>query len=192
MKILSSEQVEIQAALLNHLRDDSAVENFNNFCHRLLAEILAEWEGKKLNKRIAEQFRLKLLACASAVKPADLRVVYLSEFGLIQLGVWGTPHHEHVSKRLVMFIAHTDTAQCFTIATFEHNDCCHGSAALERNAEREKAISAPELAEAVQLIDAIETAKARLNELLKYEGVLNRLSYIPRVYEAARTLKHNS
>lgn len=191
MKILSSEQVEIQAALLNQLRDDSAVESFNNYCHERLAQVLALWEGKKLNKRIETQFRDALLA-RTDLTADSLRVVYLSDFGLIQLKVWGVPHHETHQKALVLFIAHTDTAQCFTLSTYEHNDCCHGSAALERNVAREKAVSAPELAEAVQLIDAIEKAKSRLNELLKYEGVLNRLSYVPRVYEAARTLKHNS
>jgi hypothetical protein len=189
--MITQKQIEIQAELLGYLRTNSARETFDHLCHTILAEVLKGWQGKKLTARIATQYREALLA-RTDLSPDKLRVVYQVCAGLVEVLIWGVPHHETYSETLVLFIAHAQTTVPFDLASFEHNDCCHGSAVLEREQKRQQAATSPEFSELVALLEVVENAKARLAELTKSEAVCAALEYQERVYRATCTKSKNS
>lgn len=134
----------IEKALRDKLGRDMEREKWDVAAHECLAAILTEkWQGKKLNARIAEQFKERFIPAEGR----DKAVVYYSrEHGQTHLLLWGIgPYPDH-SRKLWMFLAH-DTEPTepkyqghymgrVNVAGFEYGDCCHGSAAKERNKAR--------------------------------------------------------
>jgi hypothetical protein len=145
--------------------------------HDCLAQLIREkWEGKKLNKRLATQLKEKLYP------GDDTPVVYYSaEYGMHQIYIWGksTPWPTH-SDRLVIYLAHDSIPSepkyngswsgAINAAGFEHGDCCHGSAAKERNVRRQNLLKDSKTLAAIAIqINQCRAAWKAINDLTEWE-----------------------
>lgn len=172
----------IEAELRDYCGDAMEREKRDNWLHTLIGDILsAKYQGKKLTARLATQVKAAL--------PQEWQekaiVHYGDDYGLCQLSIWAIPGAENYDKRKVFFLAHKGPkSDCFDIATFKENDCCHGEAAVKRNAKRFELCQGDDLPAIAALIAIIEEAKEALNAKLEFGTPAYEITYNNRVRNA--------
>jgi hypothetical protein len=134
--------------------------------------LLAKWQGKKLNKRLADQFRTEFFGGDTA--PG---VAFGRRYGMAYLDVWACPQWPDYSKRLSLFLGYdhepgnpdlkgADISN-YDASYFGRVDCSHGPAAEERNNKRRK-IKPEHVQKAADLIDTIKDAWGKLKKMVEY------------------------
>lgn len=164
------------STLRARIHEDFEREKWGIAAHDALAKVLANWKGKKLNKRVATQFAETLMPDPEAREKAVVR--WAADFGMYQVEMWGVgPFTDH-SKRLIMFVAY-DTQPTepkllgayvndYDPASFERADCCHGNAAKERQEERIKLLQSGDLTEISNAINQAAEAYAKFSALIQH------------------------
>lgn len=128
---------EIEAQLRAKLLKDQEEEILGNKIHNAIREVLTAFVGKKLTKRFTD----KVTAAVKSLFPEPDRVVcYYPDPGKLTLWVHGSIPYD---KRWSFYIAgvpgysHPEHSIAHpTLEGFEHEEQCHGTAALERIKER--------------------------------------------------------
>lgn len=139
---------QIMQTLIESIESDIERESQWIVVHDIIASLLKEkWEGKRLNRRIADQVKEKLTALYGKEPIVSYEVDGTSGFGSARLNIWNTPHWEYGSRNS-FYLAHNSRPSEpkykghwfgeVHAEGFEYMDICHGSAAKERNVERAK------------------------------------------------------
>lgn len=145
-------------------------ENNGILIHETIASILkAKWNGKRINRRIVEQVKTAL-----ASKFGKEPVVYYDELaGMTNLRIWSYPGHETSDKSDSFFLGYsgrlgTNDLAAYPSEVFEERDACHGNAAKERNAKREKALKGS-VSKWADTVNAFVKAKREFDNISSYD-----------------------
>jgi hypothetical protein len=102
------------------------------------ATIKEKWEGKSINKRLANQVKDKL----TELYGKEPVVYYGTDYGLYYITVWGTKHWPNYDNRVQFFMGHANATNSTSLSSevfHSETDGCHGDAATKRN-ERKQAL----------------------------------------------------
>lgn len=158
--------------------------------HNALREIIADkWTGKKVNKRICDQFRAKIGAPESAV----IHLNYVGSMCYLEFWGKGISNAETFDKRIGLFLGYADTEfhgngedykfknsrsfNALTVEGFDENDACRAEPAQLRQRDRVKLLSNGNLDDIAEAVAQIKAATAKLKELTEYGNPGDQIKY---------------
>jgi hypothetical protein len=168
---LADAPVTIEEKLKDILEENYAQEANAIRVHDAIAEVIkTRWQGKKLNKRIADQVKEKL--------GDDMMVSFYrdtsSRWNQVKISVWGSMDFYSYEKRLEVYLGNVEDTEAYTVEKFENHDGRYGHAAKERNRKRSEILNNPtRLAEIVKAIEEYnriaKELKAQRNKLADFQ-----------------------
>ena len=170
----------IKKQIQEKIGEDMEREQYAIAAAEALRDLIAEkWVGKKVNKRLCDQFKAKL-----APEPAmqEKMVAWLNYIGgMCNLETWGFGPYSTSGKRLCLFLGYNesnfrgngedDKSRSFnllTVAGFEENNVCHLRAAKERQEARKTLLENGTLDKISEAVENIAAAKDRLKNLTEF------------------------
>lgn len=172
-----------EKTLREAIASDFDREQWSIAAHDALARVIKnKWVGKKVNKRIEQQFKEEF-----APDPAmQAKLVTYLEYiaSMCNLKVWGFGPYKRSDECLTMFLGYADlefrgdgnprqtrSFNSLTVEGFEENDGCHGKHAKDRQEKRKHLLNGSGIiAQMAALIDTINDAKAKLETLGEYDA----------------------
>jgi hypothetical protein len=154
MNALEATKDKIVAALKAEIEQDKKYYDLHQKC----ADVFKAFEGKQITKRME-----------SALKKAypEWTIYYSAEYGMYHIKVWGLacgrPSYDNAQHMLLGY----ESDPVYTAENFEKFDCCHGSAAIERNQKRDKFLASPELEGVAQAIMDFKRAEEALKNTME-------------------------
>jgi hypothetical protein len=164
--------------IIDFIKSQITAEQQGIFLHNEIAKALKPFEGKQVSKRIATALQ--------KMHPG-WTVFYDTDYGMFHLCIWGGDTDIKYDQRFRALIGYesepiVSIGKTSDSRGFEYFDCCHGSAAIERNSLRHAIIDNP--AKVQSIVDAINNygdALATLENTITYpnpdEYSLVRLAY---------------
>jgi hypothetical protein len=161
-----------------YLQSQIDQENKGLYLHNEIVKALKPFEGKPISKRIATALQ--------KLHP-DWTVFYDTNYGMFHLVIWGGDTGLICGNSFRALIGYE--RECIVSVDkskdsrgFEEFDCCHGSAAIERNALRQSTLDSPDkIADITQAINDYSDALANLEKMIDYpmpdEHGLIRMAY---------------
>ncbi len=142
--------------------------------HDQIGELLKEkWNGKILNKRFETQLKAKL----SSYYGKEVIVYYSNSYSTVDVKVWGTPALPTTNEAIQFYVSrvgqeadadkfHTDT------------DCCHGTAAQERNAKRKTLLEDEKtLAKIANAVQTVKDGWETLKDTFEFDAPASQVEY---------------
>jgi hypothetical protein len=175
--------------LREKVADDITRESLGITLHDTLRDLIAaKWAGKKVNKRICDQFAAAL-GDGMRATGGEIRVSLEYIASMCYLRCYGIKGAEKYENTIRLFLGYAGNGysqgdieagrsfQYLTVPGFEENNIANGSAARNRNADRAKLLAGDELTKIARLIDTINTAKKNLAALTDYGTAANQVKY---------------
>lgn len=177
---------QIEARLRDQVGKAIEQEKWGIAAHTALANVLAKWKGKKLNKRVATQFAETFMPDPVAREKAVC--VWSDRWGsYYEVELWGIGpwpgHGEHLSMTVAYHTKPTEPriagawVQEYDPASFEQTDACHGEPAKERNAARLALCQDTGLADIAKAVVEVRDAYARLESLIAHDTLGGIIRY---------------